>query len=83
MVENIVGSGENVGYQHFLLSHNVYRRPFPRGVKICHYMVNEFLRQKPHPLAPSVLDIQSWLHSTTENENTGISTFFLLTFQVD
>ena len=25
-VENIVGKGENTGYQHFLLSHNVLKR---------------------------------------------------------
>ena len=26
-VENIVGKGENAGYQHFLLSHNVLKKP--------------------------------------------------------
>ena len=27
-LENIVGKGENAGYQHFLLSHNVFKRHF-------------------------------------------------------
>ena len=26
-VENIVGKGENAGYQHFSFSHNVFKRP--------------------------------------------------------
>ena len=26
LVENIVGKGENAGYQHFLLSNNVFQR---------------------------------------------------------
>ena len=26
-VENIVGRGENAGYQHFLLFHNVFESP--------------------------------------------------------
>ena len=30
-VENIVGEGENAGYQYFLLSHNVFQKRFPRG----------------------------------------------------
>ena len=25
-VENIVGKGENAGYQHFLVTHNVFKR---------------------------------------------------------
>ena len=28
-IENIVGREENAGYQHFLLSHNVFKGPFP------------------------------------------------------
>ena len=28
-VENIVGKGENAGYQHFSFSHNVFKSPFP------------------------------------------------------
>ena len=30
-VENIVGKGENAGNQHFLLSHNVFKRLFSQG----------------------------------------------------
>ena len=29
-VENIVGNGENAGYQHFSFSNNVFKRPFPQ-----------------------------------------------------
>ena len=30
-VENIVGKGENDGYQHFLFSHNAFKRPLCQG----------------------------------------------------
>ena len=30
-LENIMGNGENAGYQHFLLSHNVFKRPLCQG----------------------------------------------------
>ena len=30
-IENIVGKGENAGYQHFLLSHYVFKRIFFQG----------------------------------------------------
>ena len=26
-IENFVGKGENAGFHHFLLSHNVFKRP--------------------------------------------------------
>ena len=31
MVENIVGKEENAGYQHFLLSHDVFERLLSQG----------------------------------------------------
>ena len=44
-VENIVGKGENAGYQHFLLfSHCFF---FHRVVKICNYMVKRSAFKKP------------------------------------
>ena len=30
-VENIVGKGENAGYQHFLLSHNDFKKVLSQG----------------------------------------------------
>ena len=30
-VKNIVGQGENAGYQHFLLSYYVFKRPLFQG----------------------------------------------------
>ena len=30
-IENIVGKGENAGYQHFLLFHNVFKRLISQG----------------------------------------------------
>ena len=32
-IVNIVGKGENAGYQHFLFSHNVFKRLFLRDKK--------------------------------------------------
>ena len=32
-VENIVGNGENAGYQHFSFSHNVFKSPFYKSHK--------------------------------------------------
>ena len=33
-VENIVGKGENAGYQHFLLSHNIFKTSFSMYIKV-------------------------------------------------
>ena len=33
-IENVVGKGENAGYQHFLLSHNVLKKPFSGLLKV-------------------------------------------------
>ena len=30
-VENILGNGENAGYQHFVLLHSVFKRLLPKG----------------------------------------------------
>ena len=38
-VENIVGNGENAGYQHFLLFPHVFKGFFSRVVKSCNYVV--------------------------------------------
>ena len=39
-VENIVGKGENAGYQHFLSFAQISRDFYPRVVKSCYCGVN-------------------------------------------
>ena len=39
-IGNIVGKGENAGYQHFLFSQQCFQKAFcPRGIKSLEYMV--------------------------------------------
>ena len=37
-IENIVGKGENAGYQHFLLSHNIFKSSHFQGCSGLEYM---------------------------------------------
>ena len=34
MVENVVGIGKHVGYQHVLISPQCFKRTFPRGNEV-------------------------------------------------
>ena len=49
-VGNILGKGENAGYQHFLLSNNVYRASFLASLKIgmCGNRLTARLKQEGH-----------------------------------
>ena len=42
MVENIVGIGENAGYQHFSFFCNVFKNVFLRAVKTSNCLVKGF-----------------------------------------
>ena len=45
MVENIVGKGENAGFQHFLLFHNVFKRLLSQGrqkLRLCSKGLSHF-----------------------------------------